>query len=146
MMIFMKQKMMKKVKKKMIIEPDHYISPHIKISEIACPCCRQWKMTKEIRNLFESIRAECSLVLGHDCPIHITSGYRCKAHNAAVGGEEHSQHMEGTALDILCPEPLNFEWFYHLCYRLNPEGGVGVYFKKQFVHIDCRGVKKRWLN
>lgn len=36
-------------------------------------------------------------------PIHVNSGYRCAALNAAVGGAKKSRHMEGLAADILCP-------------------------------------------
>lgn len=34
-------------------------------------------------------------------PIHVTSGYRCKALNKAVGGVWNSQHMTGEAADIV---------------------------------------------
>ena len=34
-------------------------------------------------------------------PIHIISGYRCPQHNFNVGGAKHSQHMVGTATDIV---------------------------------------------
>lgn len=37
-------------------------------------------------------------------PIHINSGYRSPALNAAVGGAKKSRHMEGLAADILCPQ------------------------------------------
>ena len=33
-------------------------------------------------------------------PIHVNSGYRCKALNTAVGGVPASQHMRGEAADI----------------------------------------------
>jgi len=33
-------------------------------------------------------------------PIYVTSGYRCRALNRAVGGAAHSQHMRGEAADI----------------------------------------------
>ena len=33
-------------------------------------------------------------------PIRITSGRRCEAHNAAVGGAKNSQHLLGLAADI----------------------------------------------
>ena len=42
------------------------------------------------------------LVTGH--PLHIDSGYRCQALNRAVGGAEHSAHMDGWAADFTCPE------------------------------------------
>jgi len=37
-------------------------------------------------------------------PMHINSGYRCAALNAAVGGAAGSMHMRGLAADILCPQ------------------------------------------
>jgi zinc D-Ala-D-Ala carboxypeptidase len=35
-----------------------------------------------------------------DIPIHISSGYRSKALNAAIGGSATSQHCSGEAIDI----------------------------------------------
>jgi hypothetical protein len=35
-----------------------------------------------------------------DAPIIITSGFRCEANNAAVGGAERSYHLQGRAVDI----------------------------------------------
>lgn len=36
-------------------------------------------------------------------PLRITSGYRCPALNAAVGGTAASQHTRGEAVDFDCP-------------------------------------------
>lgn len=41
-------------------------------------------------------------LLGH--PLNITSGFRCPALNAAVGGVATSQHCQGLAADFDCPE------------------------------------------
>lgn len=41
-------------------------------------------------------------LLGH--PLEISSGYRCPALNAAVGGSTASQHLQGLAADIACPD------------------------------------------
>lgn len=41
-------------------------------------------------------------------PITISSGYRCKALNKAVGGASNSQHMTGEAADIHIP-PYDFK-------------------------------------
>lgn len=38
--------------------------------------------------------------LGH--PLEISSGYRCPALNAAVGGTPSSQHVQGLAADFTC--------------------------------------------
>lgn len=45
-------------------------------------------------NIFEPIRNHFR------CPIIISSGYRSKALNAAVGGSATSQHCQGEAIDI----------------------------------------------
>ena len=45
-------------------------------------------------NVFDKVR-EC---IG--APLGITSGFRCKALNTAVGGAKYSDHMTGRALDI----------------------------------------------
>ncbi len=36
-------------------------------------------------------------------PIIVSSGYRCPALNAAIGGALHSAHMDGRAADIVAP-------------------------------------------
>jgi hypothetical protein len=46
----------------------------------------------------ERVRA----VLG-GMPIHVNSGYRCKALNTALSGSPDSRHMQGLAADIVCP-------------------------------------------
>lgn len=45
-------------------------------------------------NIFQPVREHFGL------PIGITSGFRCKELNRAVGGSKYSQHMIGEALDI----------------------------------------------
>lgn len=37
-------------------------------------------------------------------PIHVNSGYRCKALNEALKGAPNSRHMQGLAADIVCPQ------------------------------------------
>lgn len=45
-------------------------------------------------NVFEKIRAHFGV------PIHISSGYRSKELNDAIGGSQTSQHSKGQAIDI----------------------------------------------
>jgi zinc D-Ala-D-Ala carboxypeptidase len=52
---------------------------------------------KRTAELLEVVRA----ALGF--PIYVTSGYRCPALNAAVGGVANSQHMTGQAADFIIP-------------------------------------------
>ncbi len=42
-------------------------------------------------------------------PLHVTSGYRCPALNAAVGGDPHSYHMAGCAADLAPPGGLTVQ-------------------------------------
>jgi uncharacterized protein YcbK (DUF882 family) len=79
-------------------------------------------------------------------PIHIVSGYRTYSHNKRVGGASRSQHMRGTAVDMISRE-LSPRRLHNLILNLIkeeriPEGGVGSY--KSFVHYDQRGYKARW--
>ena len=41
------------------------------------------------------------LILG--VPVLVTSGYRCPALNALVGGQANSQHQQGEAADFIAP-------------------------------------------
>lgn len=49
---------------------------------------------KLAENVFEHIRNHFNI------PIHISSGYRSQALNAAIGGSLSSQHCKGEAIDI----------------------------------------------
>ena len=52
-------------------------------------------------------------------PIHVNSGYRCKALNEAVGGVPASQHMLGEAADITAGTSTLNRHLYALLRRLN---------------------------
>ncbi|HAF44680.1 MAG TPA: peptidase M15 [Gallionellaceae bacterium] len=57
-----------------------------------------------VRNLglladtMERVRAQLGV------PIYISSGYRCPALNAAIGGAKTSAHMHGLAVDFIAPD------------------------------------------
>lgn len=53
---------------------------------------------KRTAQMLEGVRS----VLGQ--PVIVTSGYRSKAVNAAVGGVTSSDHATGQAADIVCPK------------------------------------------
>lgn len=57
-------------------------------------------------DVFEPVRAALGV------PLHVTSGYRCKALNEAVGGKPNSLHLEALAIDVvpvgLDPQPALF--------------------------------------
>lgn len=74
--------------------------------------------------------------------ITINSGCRCAKHNKAVGGSKNSQHLKGTAADIVVKgvEPKEVADYIDNTF---PNGlGLGRY--NTFTHIDTRGRKARW--
>ena len=77
--------------------------------------------------------------------ITITSGYRSPKHNRKVGGAKRSQHLR-SACDFKI-EGVSTRRVYEVCKSLIrqgklPAGGVGLY--RSWVHLDNRGVNKRW--
>lgn len=52
----------------------------------------------EMASLLESVRK----LLG-EYPINISSGYRCNKLNTLIGGSRSSQHLQGLAVDFICP-------------------------------------------
>ena len=85
-------------------------------------------------------------------PVHITSGYRTAAHNAAVGGSKSSQHLLGRAADFHV-EGVPVATVAAYAETLLPSrGGIGRYPKDAahpkrstgWVHIDTRAGKSRW--
>lgn len=79
-------------------------------------------------------------------PVHILSGYRTPAHNAAVGGAKASQHLVAKAGDLqvkgLSPANLHTTIERLIAEGKMKQGGLGLY--PTFVHYDVRGYKARW--
>ena len=74
--------------------------------------------------------------------IHITSAFRCEAHNTAVGGAKHSQHKLGTATDIKV-DNISADGVANWAEKFDFDG-IGRY--NTFTHIDSRGYKAKWDN
>ena len=85
-------------------------------------------------------------------PVHITSGYRTAAHNAAVGGSKSSQHLLGRAADLYVEGVPVAAVAAYAETLLPSRGGIGRYPKDAahpkrstgWVHIDTRAGKSRW--
>lgn len=77
-------------------------------------------------------------------PTTITSAFRSHAHNIKEGGEADSQHLYGKAADIVITG-VSPEKVAEFAETLMPDcGGIGIYKKKGFCHIDVREKKARW--
>jgi len=73
-------------------------------------------------------------------PIHINSGYRCPAHNKAVGGASNSNHTKGMAADIKS-EGQPTEKIAKLAEEVGFKGIIRYTGNKNFVHVDTRTTK-----
>lgn len=77
-------------------------------------------------------------------PVVIHSAYRTPQYNDKVGGVAHSQHCYGTAADITVAgqDPAGVAAYAR---SIMPDwGGVGIYSKQGFTHIDTREVRADW--
>ncbi len=87
---------------------------------------------------------EVQTSIGFRGPIEVLSGYRSPATNAALsrrtrGVAKRSMHMEGRAIDLAFPGvPTRF--VRDTALWLN-RGGVGLYSRSQFVHLDTGRVR-----
>lgn len=63
--------------------------------EFACKCgCGACEMKEAVVRVADRVRKH------FDSPARVSSGRRCKTHNAAVGGVSNSRHLEGKAIDF----------------------------------------------
>ena len=116
------------------------LSRNFSSKEFACKCCcGQVNLSPRLIDGLQRLRD----LAGE--PIRITSGYRCPAHNTAVGGVPDSQHTKGQAADISIGRKTTAE-IKALAEQIDvfADGGIGGYPNHGFVHVDVRGHKARW--
>jgi len=113
------------------------ISNHFQREEFACNCgCGQDTIDYALVRLLEAVRKF------FNAPVSVTSGNRCNAYNAKIGGSLGSQHRLGRAADIRVAgvEPEAVADYLETAH--NPPG-LGRY--KTFTHVDTRsGPRARW--
>lgn len=121
-----------------------HLSPHLKWSEVQCPCgCKMPETVKtRLRVMapkFEKLREMVGT------PLNISPGgaYRCKKYNKSIGGAQFSQHMDGNALDVWSATVHNLK-VADLAETVPGIGGVGRYITDRFTHIDQRQGTFRW--
>ena len=119
------------------VPQESFLSPHFQRRELECPCCHELGLDPLLLVGLEWLRG---LV---EQSIKVNSGYRCIAHNQAIGGEANSQHLEGRAADIVVAgmTPIQLKnWAQEIPYFNH--GGIGLY--QTFLHVDVRRTRARW--
>jgi hypothetical protein len=120
----------------------HY-SEHFSRKELdcRCGCVTPPKIAKQLHLLALDLEKLRTLLGGS---LGVLSGYRCPARNRAVGGASDSQHMRGTAADLVVPRGRQHE-FVAAAVKVPAfnHGGIGIYAHGG-VHVDRRGVMARW--
>lgn len=106
--------------------PDKWVKPRL------LPLCTQ----------LEIFRAEVRARINKYAVVKINSGYRSEKYNRKIGGARRSQHVQGTAADIVVPGVPPSD-VYDLFYQLHLDGlikigGLGYY--PTFCHVDVRHI------
>ena len=115
------------------------LSTNFKSTEFDCHgsgCCSSTLVDENLIKYLQKIRNHFGK------SVHINSGYRCKTHNAAVGGASKSNHMDGEAADIRIDgiQPIEVAQYAEAIGML----GIGVY--SWGVHVDTRTSKYFWYD
>lgn len=84
---------------------------------------------RELAQYLETIRAAVGV------PLRITSGWRDAGHNAAVGGVAHSQHLDGSAADLV-PLGLSLWGFHRALQAARTAGTIGPWGQVIYYPLD----------
>lgn len=124
-----------------------FIAPSFRVREFSCKGSDVVKIDDELVVLLQCIREHFGKA------VHITSGYRTEAYNAALpGASKTSQHLLGKAADFWVEDVPVATVADYAEKLLANRGGVGRYPKDAahpkrltgWVHIDTRNAKSRW--
>lgn len=114
------------------------LSKYFNSNELRCSCskCEEQHISSKLLELLDEVREK------YGKPIKVTSGYRCPAHNIAIGGRSASSHVSGLAADI---QPMivtldELDLLYEICFEVFDNIGDGRI--KRFIHVDVRDPKK----
>lgn len=77
-------------------------------------------------------------------PVTINSAYRNATYNKKIGGASKSQHVYGTAADIVVKDTSPESVAQYVEFLMPNKGGIGLY--STFTHVDVRASRARWKN
>ncbi len=107
---------------------DWTLYPNFSEAELRCHCgCGRADMKPDFMAILQVIRDE------YGKPMHISSGYRCPAHNAAIGGGP--EHPTGKAVDLSCANPAAMELVALAVKYGIRRIGVSQNMGKRFIHL-----------
>jgi len=106
-----------------------------------------FKMSDEVLDNLKMLAVQLEIVRAHfNVPVTINSGYRNIEYNRNIGSKDTSQHVKGTAADIVVegvsPDDVADAIEFLIMGGMLKEGGVGRY--NTFTHYDIRGTRARW--
>lgn len=116
-----------------------YLAYNFRVKEFACNDGSDTVLISDkLVDLLQKIRDHFGVA------VTINSGYRTSTYNKKVGGATNSQHVKGTAADIVIKgvDPLTVAQYAE--YIMPNSGGIGVY--QTFTHVDVRTSRSRWDN
>ena len=122
-------------------------NPYFKESEFKCKCGKC--SLPEGMPSDELIDALCEIREHYSAPITINSGYRCKEHNAKIGGAPKSRHTVGDAVDFTVKGVKTLDLYNYIIEKYdNKPWGIAKRIIQNpyagFVHLDTRGKRARW--
>jgi hypothetical protein len=128
------------------------LTPNFKASEFythdgtPCPAKARPAMIALCKEFLEPLRAKFGTCF-------VLSGYRHEAYNRSIGGARHSEHIydqnfEAVAADLRFQKGTPTQWAAE-AKRLRTKnrkgkGGVGVYPRSSFIHVDNRNYQANW--
>jgi hypothetical protein len=74
--------------------------------------------------------------------VTINSAYRNATYNKKIGGASKSQHINGTAADIVVKDTKPEAVAKYVEFLMPNKGGIGLY--STFTHVDVRATRARW--
>ena len=118
------------------------ISAHFKVCEFQCKCKgkHSFQIDTVLIDKLEQLREKL------DCSaINISSGFRCLAHDKAVGGSGTGQHIHGKAADICCigqdGKPIDNKFVCIAAQDIGFTGIARIAGNGTYTHVDTRSGK-----
>ncbi len=107
----------------------------------------KFDMPDEVLDNLKMLAVQLEIIRAHfNAPVRINSGYRNLEYNRNIGSKDTSQHVLGTAADIVVsgvsPDDVADAIEFLINSGMLKEGGVGRY--NTFTHYDIRGSRARW--